>query len=124
VLAGRRPPAACSAGVRHRRPLSRHTAALQVASARTFETVPVVEGLWDRGNLGALCRLCDGAPVLCLPAVSRAGQVAGWPGPGREEPVPAGLGIGALHSINTQCAQRLSWQCAAAVARHVVLPLL
>ncbi|KAK9827619.1 hypothetical protein WJX81_007118 [Elliptochloris bilobata] len=44
----------------------------QVTSARTFLTIPVMEGLWDRGNLGALCRLCDG------------------------------LGIGALHSINTQ----------------------
>ena len=45
-----------------------------------------------------LCRVCLQCHVLPELLV----------GQGVSEPVPAGLGIGALHSINTQCVQRLS----------------
>jgi len=67
----------------------------------------------------AMVRLC----YVCLQCHGQVKSLVGQ-GQGVREPVPAGLGIGALHSINTQCAQHLSWQCAAAVARHVVLSLL
>ena len=72
----------------------------QVARARSFQTVPVVEGLWDRGNLGALCRLCDGAIHTLIFSLILAERVHSW---GAYSFAVSGLGIGALHSINTQC---------------------
>jgi hypothetical protein len=38
---------------------------LRVCSQRTFDIVPVVEGLYDLGNIAAVSRSCDGAP--CAP---------------------------------------------------------
>ena len=34
---------------------------LQVCAQRTFDIVPVVEGLYDLGNIAAVSRSCDGA---------------------------------------------------------------
>ena len=31
------------------------------AAARTFRILPIVEGLYDMGNLAAVCRTSDGA---------------------------------------------------------------
>ena len=40
--------------------------------------MPVVEGLWDRGNLGALCRLCDGAIHMLISSLNLAERVHSW----------------------------------------------
>jgi hypothetical protein len=33
---------------------------VQVIAARSYQVVPVVEGLYDMGNLAAVCRSADG----------------------------------------------------------------
>ena len=37
--------------------------AWQVVAGRCFSVLPIVEGLHDMGNLGAVCRSADGKPV-------------------------------------------------------------
>ena len=47
---------------------------VQVAAARTFRVLPIVEGLYDMGNLAAVCRTSDG---VCRPIVDLAYTAAG-----------------------------------------------
>jgi tRNA(Leu) C34 or U34 (ribose-2'-O)-methylase TrmL len=43
-----------------------------VAAARRFDVLPIVEGLYDRGNLGAVCRTADALGVGAVHAVDLA----------------------------------------------------
>ena len=45
---------------RARHQKGRTSCCVQVAAARTFRVLPIVEGLYDMGNLAAVCRTSDG----------------------------------------------------------------
>jgi hypothetical protein len=50
--------AQCSSGIRLACALA--ACCVQVIAARSYQVVPVVEGLYDMGNLAAVCRSADG----------------------------------------------------------------